>query len=81
MTNAETDEFPQHDETTLLIPKQQQTAARSWTGLGKAIVSWIVNVENRILFAGFLITLSFSFTQVPYVAWFSLSEVLLLLHC
>ena len=24
-----------------------------------------VSVENRILFAGFLITLSFSFTQVP----------------
>ena len=24
-----------------------------------------VGVENRILFAGFLITLSFSFTQVP----------------
>jgi hypothetical protein len=24
-----------------------------------------VDVENRILFAGFLITLSFSFTQVP----------------
>jgi hypothetical protein len=24
-----------------------------------------VNVEKRILFAGFLITLSFSFTQVP----------------
>lgn len=30
--------------------------------------SWInrlFSVENRILFAGFLITLSFSFTQVP----------------
>lgn len=24
-----------------------------------------VSVENRVLFAGFLITLSFSFTQVP----------------
>lgn len=25
----------------------------------------LISVENRILFAGFLITLSFSFTQVP----------------
>ena len=32
--------------------------------------SWlrrVFDVENRILLAGFLITLSFSFTQVPYV--------------
>lgn len=31
---------------------------------------WLANVfdvENRILLAGFLITLSFSYTQVPYV--------------
>ena len=32
--------------------------------------SWLrraFGLENRILFAGFLITLSFSFTQVPWV--------------
>jgi hypothetical protein len=33
--------------------------------------SWLrraFGLENRILFAGFLITLSFSFTQVPWVS-------------
>ena len=33
-------------------------------GLGAA-VRRLFSVENRILLAGFLITLSFSFTQVP----------------
>ena len=56
-------------ETTPLIAQPNGVAgpdskSRSWLG------SWlrrIFDVENRILFAGFLITLSFSFTQVPYV--------------
>ncbi|KPM43266.1 hypothetical protein AK830_g3253 [Neonectria ditissima] len=48
------------DERTPLVPKK---------GTGKgSLTSWArgaFNVENRILFAGFLITLSFSYTQVP----------------
>lgn len=50
------------DERTPLIPKED-TGRKSFT-------SWLrtaVSVENRILFAGFLITLAFSYTQVPYV--------------
>ncbi|KAJ4172097.1 hypothetical protein NW754_007695 [Fusarium falciforme] len=49
------------DETTPLLPKNEP-AKKSRVG------SWLkqaFKVENRILLAGFLITLSFSFTQVP----------------
>ena len=52
------------DETTPLLPdgvgkdKQQH---RSFCGS----IWQKIHVENRILLAGFLITLSFSFTQVP----------------
>ncbi|KAM5372995.1 hypothetical protein ACJZ2D_007206 [Fusarium nematophilum] len=48
------------DETTPLLPKKEPKRSR--------LASWVrraCNVENRILLAGFLITLSFSFTQVP----------------
>lgn len=48
------------DETTPLLSNK---------GEGKGSVkSWLqraFNVENRILLAGFLVTLAFSFTQVP----------------
>jgi hypothetical protein len=49
------------DETTPLLPKNEP-AKKSRVG------PWLkraFKVENRILLAGFLITLSFSFTQVP----------------
>lgn len=51
------------DETTPLIsdrPDSKEQKPESW-------LHRIFNVENRLLFTGFLITLSFSYTQVPYV--------------
>lgn len=51
------------DETTPLIsdrPDSKEQQPPSW-------LQRIFNVENRLLFTGFLITLSFSYTQVPYV--------------
>ena len=50
------------DERSPLLPesKQNKTAAsKLW--------SRIWSTPNRVVFAGFLITLSFSVTQVPYV--------------
>lgn len=67
------------DETTPLI-RPAAAAANGSTGSShssggdggvaaprKSRWAWgaALNVENRILLAGFLITLSFSFTQVP----------------
>lgn len=52
-------------EATPLIPRSAGDS-KSKSRLG----SWlrrVFSVENRVLFAGFLTTLSFSFTQVPYV--------------
>jgi hypothetical protein len=60
------------DETTPLLsgladdPKHQ-TKSKQHVGLASALRK-AFDVEKRILFAGFLITLSFSFTQVPYVS-------------
>lgn len=48
------------DEETPLIPKNDSGKGRFKQWLWSAF-----GVENRILLAGFLITLSFSFTQVP----------------
>ncbi|KAF4341680.1 major facilitator superfamily transporter [Fusarium beomiforme] len=48
------------DETTPLLPSKGEGKGRVRNWLSRAF-----NVENRILLAGFLITLSFSFTQVP----------------
>jgi hypothetical protein len=43
--------------------KETSRRAHRWAPLLRYILN--VDVERRILFAGFLITLSFSFTQVP----------------
>ncbi|KAF4959285.1 hypothetical protein FSARC_10802 [Fusarium sarcochroum] len=48
------------DETTPLLSQKGESKNRVGNWLRRAF-----NVENRILLAGFLITLSFSFTQVP----------------
>ncbi|KAH7129962.1 major facilitator superfamily domain-containing protein [Dactylonectria estremocensis] len=48
------------DEQTPLLPKKETGKRWLWSWVRNAF-----NVENRVLFAGFLITLSFSFTQVP----------------
>ena len=53
------------DETTHLL------SGRPTDGKDGRAAAWLrraFSVENRILLAGFLVTLSFSFTQVPYVA-------------
>jgi hypothetical protein len=52
------------DENTPLIANADATKQGSPPSLASRLWS-AVNVENRILLAGFLITLSFSFTQVP----------------
>lgn len=52
------------DERTPLLPERKQTqnaASKLW--------SRIWSTPNRVVFAGFLITLSFSVTQVPYVLY------------
>lgn len=59
------------DETTPLLPgpaddPKRQSESKQHVGLASALRK-AFDVEKRILFAGFLITLSFSFTQVPYV--------------
>jgi hypothetical protein len=46
------------DETTPLLPSKGKGKKSNW-------LQKVSHVENRILLAGFLITLAFSFTQVP----------------
>uniref|UniRef100_A0A0B7KMX4 Major facilitator superfamily (MFS) profile domain-containing protein n=1 Tax=Bionectria ochroleuca TaxID=29856 RepID=A0A0B7KMX4_BIOOC len=61
-------------ETTPLLRTssgQQEDAPKGWF---KRALRSVFHVENRILFAGFLITLSFSFTQVPLLYVFRLME-------
>ena len=57
------------DENTPLLSRGGGEEARSKRGLRSRIWQTISHVENRILFAGFLITLSFSYTQVPYAKY------------
>ncbi|KAF4984886.1 hypothetical protein FZEAL_39 [Fusarium zealandicum] len=57
------------DETTPLISRKDASRSQPSTWLRR-----LFNVENRILLAGFLITLSFSFTQVPLFYVFHLME-------
>ncbi|KAH8667254.1 major facilitator superfamily domain-containing protein [Ilyonectria robusta] len=57
------------DERTPLLPKRETGKKSLWSWVRSAF-----NVENRVLFAGFLITLSFSFTQVPIFYVFHLME-------
>ncbi|KID82831.1 Major facilitator superfamily transporter [Metarhizium guizhouense ARSEF 977] len=57
--------------------EQTPLLGRDGSGNGVATKSWlrrVLHVENRILFAGFLITLSFSYTQVPLFYVFHLME-------
>jgi hypothetical protein len=56
------------DERAPLLPRQDapvdgdQKKTPSWV---RTFRKRVFNVENRILFAGFFITLAFSYTQVP----------------
>ncbi|OAQ60572.1 major facilitator superfamily transporter [Pochonia chlamydosporia 170] len=59
------------DETTPLIARERSS---SGVATKSSWVQRLFNVENRILFAGFLITLSFSYTQVPLFYVFHLME-------
>ncbi|KAI9159003.1 hypothetical protein HJFPF1_07008 [Paramyrothecium foliicola] len=64
------------DERTPLIAgpdADAAAAAAKASGLGARLRN-VFGVENRILLAGFLITLSFSFTQVPLFYAFHLME-------
>ncbi|POR36615.1 hypothetical protein TPAR_03194 [Tolypocladium paradoxum] len=57
------------DERTPLIPKKEMSR--------KSFTSWLqaaLGVESRILLAGFLITLAFSYTHVPLIYVFHLME-------
>lgn len=58
------------DERTPLLPGNSPPAPESGDDTAKcsrwrSCLSNVFHVENRILLAGFLISLSFSFTQVP----------------
>ncbi|KAK3368436.1 major facilitator superfamily domain-containing protein [Podospora didyma] len=62
------------DETTRLLPESSPQNGHNEIDTGKreggrGLLDWLrqslFHVEKRILFAGFLITLSFSYTQVP----------------
>ncbi|KAJ6442346.1 Chromosome segregation in meiosis protein 3 [Purpureocillium lavendulum] len=54
--------------------KLNPTAKTPWTTSFAAWMRRVFNVERRILFAGFLITLAFSYTQVPLFYVFHLME-------
>ncbi len=54
------------DANTPLLPGRDALER----GLASRMWAAISHVENRILYAGFLVTLSFSYTQVPYVDQF-----------
>lgn len=54
------------DETTpLLTGRKAKASVDQKKGFRGSIRSIFTNVENRILAAGFLICIAFSFTQVP----------------
>lgn len=58
------------DERTPLLPDSPPAVDQGDRAKKSRLRSCLHNVfhvENRILLAGFLISLSFSFTQVPYV--------------
>lgn len=54
------------DERTPLLPEAKQNTKKS---AASRLWSRIWSTPNRVVFAGFLITMSFSVTQVPYVAF------------
>lgn len=55
-----------HDERTPLLKTKSRDSERVEGGPGLIrSLKRAFGVENRILLAGFLITLSFSYTQVP----------------
>ncbi|KAH8127697.1 hypothetical protein LI328DRAFT_164691 [Trichoderma asperelloides] len=61
------------DETTPLLPgRKASPLASQKKGFGASIRGIFTNVENRILAAGFLICVAFSYTQVPLMYVFHL---------
>ncbi|KAL6894855.1 hypothetical protein GGI43DRAFT_424697 [Trichoderma evansii] len=61
------------DETTPLLPGRKDSALASpKKGFGASLRAIFTNVENRILAAGFLICVAFSYTQVPLMYVFHL---------
>jgi cytochrome c biogenesis protein CcdA len=56
------------NESTPLLPGRKASASVDQKkSFGDALRSFFTSVENRILAAGFLICVAFSFTQVPCV--------------
>ncbi|KYK57002.1 hypothetical protein DCS_04009 [Drechmeria coniospora] len=62
------------DELTPLIPKAKALPSKGQWGRERWLLRVALDVEKRILLAGFLITLAFSYTQVPLVYVFRLME-------
>lgn len=61
------------DETTPLLPgRKASPLASQKKSFGASVKSVFTNVENRILAAGFLICVAFSYTQVPLMYVFHL---------
>lgn len=54
------------DERSPLLPEAKQNQKKNAVS---RLWSRIWSTPNRVVFAGFLITMSFSVTQVPYVAF------------
>jgi hypothetical protein len=53
------------NETTPLLSSRRSDSGNDHEERPKSWLASFFGVENRILLAGFLITLSFSYTQVP----------------
>ncbi|KAK0386044.1 hypothetical protein NLU13_5881 [Sarocladium strictum] len=62
------------NETTPLLAERRKSIDSNQDERPKSLFSRLFGVENRILLAGFLITLSFSYTQVPLFYVFHLME-------
>ncbi|PNP38522.1 hypothetical protein TGAMA5MH_09603 [Trichoderma gamsii] len=59
-------------ETTPLLPGRKDAPLATQKGFGASVRGIFTNVENRILAAGFLICVAFSYTQVPLMYVFHL---------
>ena len=67
--------MPTPDETAPLLANRHDKPVKKWL--------WQrIGVKTRILLVGFQLTLSFSFTQVPYVScYFFISHFQLCMQC
>lgn len=58
---------PDNAGASVAVASADDDRGGTQTSRSRSCLHAVFHVENRILLAGFLISLSFSFTQVPYV--------------